>query len=295
MTGNKNPVRPSRFGPDDTLGAINLITPEKMVEAARLVKTGKTYSMALVATPNTPGYNLRRYEIHVVAPVNSTGVPLAKNKVTGYDEYISVWGGLGTHLDGLGHVGVDHHYYNGRHANEIYDFAGLKLYGTHALPPIVTRGVMLDIAAWKGVDMMKGGEVITVDDIKATAKAQNTEIRSGDVVVLRTGWVKMLDIDGQAYLSASPGIGLAAAQYLADCGVVIIGADQATTEVHPAEDPETFAPVHQLNLAHNGVYHLQLLTLEDLHKNNVHEFMFCLGLPRLYGATQMVANPFAVV
>lgn len=295
MTGNINPVHPSRFGSDDTLGAINLITPEKMVQAAKLVKTGKTFSMALVATPQTPGYNLRRYEIHVVSPINGTGAPIGKNKITGYDEVISVWGGLGTHLDGLGHAGVNHHYYNGLHADEIYTFAGLKKLGTHALPPIVTRGVMLDIAAWKSVDMMKGGEVITVDDIKATARAQNIEIQSGDVVVLRTGWVKMLDRDGQAYLNSSPGIGMAAAQYLADCGVVIIGADQATTEVHPAEDPATFAPVHQLNLAHNGVYHLQLLTLEELHHNRIYEFMFCLGLPRLYGATQMVANPFAVV
>lgn len=294
MSATDCPVRPSRFGADDCLGAINLITPQKMVEAAKLVKRGKTYSMALVATPQTPGYSLRRYEIHVVSPVTGTGAPIASNQITGYDEYISVWGGLGTHLDGLGHVGINHYYYNGRHADEIYDFAGLKQYGTHALPPIVTRGVMLDIAAWKGVDMMQGGEVITVDDLRATARAQNVELLSGDVVVLRTGWIKMIDIDGPAFLASSPGIGLEAAQYLADCGVVIIGADQATTEVHPAEDPATFAPVHQLNLAQNGVYHLQLLTLEDLHENRVHEFMFCLGLPRLHGASQMIANPFAV-
>lgn len=295
MTGSQCPVRPSHFGPNDTLGAINLITPEKMVQASKLVRSGKTYSMALIATPKTPGYTLRRYEIHIVAPINGTGMPVGANRVTGYDEYLSVWGGLGTHLDGLGHVGIDHYYYNGTHANDFYDFAGLKKFGTHALPPIVTRGLMLDIAAWKGVDMMQGGEVITVDDIRATASAQNVEIQSGDVVVLRTGWIKMIEIDGQKFLGSSPGVGLEAAQYLADCGVVIIGADQATTEVHPAEDPATFAPGHQLNLAQNGVYHLQLLTLEELHQNRVHEFMFCLGLPRLYGATQMVANPFAVI
>ncbi|MCF6275852.1 MAG: cyclase family protein, partial [Robiginitomaculum sp.] len=167
-------------------------------------------------------------------------------------------------------------------------------FGTETLPPICTRGLFLDIAALRGVDVMEPGDVITSTDIKAAMERQAVEIRSGDVVMLRTGWITTVDTAPEKFIGPVPGLGKEGAQYLADAEVVIIGVDQYSTEVMPAEDADDFIPVHQLDLAINGVYHLQNVTLEELARDKVNEFMFVLGLPKFVGATQMTANPIAI-
>ncbi|VAW00919.1 Probable polyketide cyclase [hydrothermal vent metagenome] len=288
------PWYPSRFGADDEIGALNFLQPENILAATALVKRGETYSLAIPTGPETPAYPPRSFQMNIVSPGQYGGSTWGKNKAGGIDEFFTVWPGIGTHFDGLGHIAIGHKFYNGSPSEEVYDHTGVKKFGTETIPPIVTRGVLLDIAALRGVDIMEPGDVITPGDIEAAMERQGVEIRSGDVVMLRTGWIKTAETEPEKFIGSVPGLGKTGAQYLADAEVVIIGVDQYSTEVMPAEDADEFIPVHQLDLAINGVYHLQNVMLEDLARDGVNEFMFVLGLPKFVGATQMTANPVAI-
>jgi kynurenine formamidase len=289
MTDN---AKPGRFGAADEIGAVNLLTAEHVVRAAALVKRGKVYSLSVPVTPKSLGYAQRKYEVHIHAPL---GLPvMASNRVCGLDEFVMIWPGLGTHVDGLGHVGIDGRYYNGLGLPDFAAAEGLKKLGTEKIPPVAARGVMLDITAVRGVEMLEGGEAITVADIEQALAREKLSLATGDVVLLRTGWIRVRDEDPQRYLASSPGLGKEAARFLARHGVVVVGCDQGSTDVHPAEDPTEFAPVHQINLTENGIYQLQHITLEALARDGVHEFMFVLGIPRLAGTSQMMVDPLAI-
>lgn len=285
---------PSRFGADDEIGALNFLSAAKIVQAAKLVEKGKTYSLAVPTGPDTPAYPPRSFQMHIVSPAQYGGTTWGVNQAGGIDEFMITWAGIGTHFDGLGHIAINNIFYNGNSADDVYQHTGVKKFGTHTIPPIVTRGVLLDIAALRGVDVMEPGEVITPEDLEAAQKRQNIQIETGDVVLLRTGWIKLLDSDPEKFMGSVPGIGKAAAEYFAIKETTIVGTDQYSTEVMPAEEEDEFIPVHQLNLAINGIYQLQNLQLEELAADGVSEFLFVLGLPRFVGATQMTANPVAI-
>jgi hypothetical protein len=285
---------PSRYGADDTLGAINLLSPDKVVQAARLVTTGKTYALGVLTGPDTPAYAPRRFAMTVLQPGDGTGASAGSNRTTGNDDMMTTWLGIGSQIDGLGHVGIDHRYYNGLHASEFVTAEGLTRLGTHALPPIVTRGVLLNIARLMNQDMLPEGTAINGNEIRAAAQAQGVTIEQGDVVLLHTGWLNMADQDPQRFIAVQPGLGVDGARYLAGLGVVAVGADSAALEVVPHEDPAQAFPVHQELLAKNGVYILESMDTRELAADGVSEFLFVLGQPRFVGAVQAVINPVAI-
>lgn len=295
MSGLTIQPAPSRFGKGDERGALNLLNAQSILSAAPLIRSGKTYSLAVVTDADTPAYGNRNFAIQVMEPALYGGATWGDTKANAIDEFMMVWPGTGTHIDGLGHVGIDRVFYDQTPGSDFYDFSGLKKFGTHSLPPIVGRGIMIDVAASKGVAMLDGGQAILPSDLREALDRQGLAIESGDIVMIRTGWMALMRENPERYLASAPGIGIEAAQYLADCGVVMIGSDQASTEVYPAERPGEFAPVHQLNLAVNGVYHLQNAYLDDLAADAVNEFFFVLGVPRFFGASQMTVNPVAIV
>lgn len=141
---------------------------------------------------------------------------------------------------------------------------------------------------------MEPGDVVTVEDLEAAQKAQGVEIRRGDVVIVHTGWLSMLEEDPQAFIRQEPGIGVAAARYLVEKGVVAIGADNWGVEAVPHEDPATFFPAHVETLARAGVYLLENIDTRGLIADGVHEFLFVLGHARVKGAVQMIINPVAI-
>lgn len=285
---------PSKYGADDTLGAINNLSPARVLEAARLVKTGKTYALGVAVGRETPAYGTRSFQLFVAQGNDGTGATLGTNRATGNDDFVFAWLGIGTQIDGLGHLGIDHRYYNGVHASEFVRPDGLIRYGTHALPPIVTRGVLLDIAGLKGVDRMAGGTAINRADLVAAAERQGVEVRTGDVVLLHTGWQAMAAQDPAKFLASEPGLGVEGAEYLAGLGVVAVGADGWALEVVPMEDPQQAFPVHQVLLARNGVYILENIQTAELAADRAYEFLFVLGQPRFVGAVQAIINPVAI-
>ncbi len=285
---------PSRYGTDDTLGAINNLSPEKLVQAAKLVTHGKTYRLGVETGPTSPAYPPRSYSMTVLQLSDGTGTPMGSNKATGNDDLLNFWMGIGSQLDGLGHMGIEHRYYNGTHAKDFVVNTGLKKYSIHNLPPIATRGVLLDIAKLKGVDIVAEGTAINQAEIEAAAKAAGVKIEKGDIVLFHTGWLNVMDTDAKRFMAGEPGLGVGGAKYLASLGVVAVGSDTWAVEVLPSEDPAQAFPVHPELLAKNGVYILENMDTRGLAKDGVSEFLFVLGAPRFVGAVQAVINPVAI-
>lgn len=285
---------PSRYGAGDTLGALNELSPEHVLAAAKLVKTGKSYALGVETGRSTPAYGARSFELFAVASGDGSGGTLGSNRATFHDDWMLTWLGIGTQIDGLGHFGIDHVYYNGNGVADVFAPEGLKKFATHELPPIVTRGLLLDIAALKGVPFLQEGTPIHRADIEAALERQQLEIRAGDVVILHTGWQRFATADPTRFLAGMPGLAVDGAEWLASKRVVAVGADTWGLDVLPAEDPDEAFPVHQVLLAKNGTYILENIRTEELVADQGWEFLFVLGQPRFVGAVQMVINPIAI-
>ena len=287
---------PSQYGADDTLGAINNLSAEGVVKAAQLIKTGKVYSLAMPTGPKTPAYGNRNYQIltnHIYAGDSPTA---GANKLQGFDDLVISWLGVGTQIDGFGHVGIDGKHYNGVPTEDVIRPNGAIKYGIHTLPPIVGRGILLDMAAAAGVTQLSERTIFESAALQTAAKRQGVEIRKGDVVLLHTGWLSVAAEDGERFLSKTPGIGIDGATWLADKGVVAIGADTWAIEGWPtnAKLPDHFLPVHGLLLVKRGVHILENIKTAELAADKAYEFFFILAAPRLVGALQSPVHPVAI-
>jgi kynurenine formamidase len=283
----------SKWGPNDEIGAANYMTPELTVKAAQLVKTGKTYALGIETNSKTPAFPPRGFKITIVQP-GQAGIPgLGPSKTTYNDDIIDGWVGVGSQIDGLGHIGVEFVYYNGVKQADFADASGLKKYGVEKIPPLVARGVLLDMAAHFGTDVVKEGTAFNSKEIEAVAKKQGVEIRQGDVVLFHTGWTSLIGKDDKRYNTAEPGLGVDGAKYLVGKGVVAVGADNWGLEVLPFESKNIFE-VHQILLPMNGTYFLENMNTAALAADKGYEFMFVLGVPRITGAVQGIINPVAI-
>lgn len=284
---------PSPHGPDDRLGAINYITPEKTARAAKLITTGKSYALGMVIGRDTPAYGPRSYDVTVLQLSDGTGASAGSNKATFNDDIVRTWQGIGSQLDGLGHMGTEHTYYNGVKASEFVATDGLKQFSIHSLPPIATRGILLDMTKHFGATPVPDGTPFNKAEIEAAATAASVIIEPGDIVIFHTG--KMAATAGDAELApGEPGLGVEGARYLASLGVVAVGADTWGLDVIPFENPEHVFPAHPVLLAENGVYLLENMVTDELAADNVTEFFFSLGAPRLEGTVQAMINPVAI-
>lgn len=283
----------SKWGADDEIGAANNMTPDLVVKAASLVKTGKTYPLGMIVDAKTPAYPPRSFKITIVQPGQAGSPGLGPNKATYNDDIIDTWVGIGSQIDGLGHLGVEHVYYNGNKLADFADPTGLKKLGVEKIPPIVTRGVLLDMAAYYNTDVVKEGTAFNSKEIEEVAKKQGVEIRQGDVVIFHTGWLSLVGKDDKRYSAGEPGLGVDGAKYLTSKGVVAIGADTWALEVLPFESPNIFE-VHQILLAMNGTYILENMDTAALAKDKGYEFLFVLGQPRWRGGVQAMINPIAI-
>jgi kynurenine formamidase len=230
----------------------------------------------------------------VLPHADGTGTPLGSNRATGNDDLMVTFMGIGSQIDGLGHMGIEHMYYNGNRAKGFVTTTGLTKLGTHKLPPIVTRGVLLDMTRGYNTDMLAEGTTFNRMEIESAAKAQGVKIREGDVVLFHTGWMKLMGNDNERFMAGEPGLGLDGARYLARLGVVAIGADTWGLEAVPAEDRTQVFPVHPELLAKNGVYILENMDTHALAADEAWEFLFVLGQPKFVGAVQAIINPVAI-
>ncbi len=282
---------PSQWGPDDQRGAANRITPAKVLEAVSLIKEGKIYQLGRVYEVGMPLVGTRHYSLMIPHTTDPSG----ENQLTSHDEIFSGQiGQVGTQFDGLGHVGIGDLYYNGFNRHDFAKPGGLTKLGVENVGVFFTRGVLIDIAGYKGVEHLEGGYEITLADLKGALKRQGTEIKPGDFVLFHTGWGKFWMTDNERYGATEPGIGLEAGKYLVDQQIVIAGADTWAIEVVPNPNESLSFPVHQLFLPKNGIYNLENLITENLVRDKAYEFAFVFSPLRLKGATGSPGNPIAI-
>ncbi len=298
---------PSKWGAGDTLGAVNEITPEVVLNAVRTVTEGKRYNLGQITSRDTPASGTRMFELFVFsAGADGLGAPIGDNQLNFFDDWMITYMGVGSQIDGLGHITIGDTFYNGFRSKDFFRSDGLTKMGIESLPPIVTRGVVLDMVGYfqtqgskavirrDGVDMLAGGTVFNRAEIEGAAARQGIEFQKGDVILFHTGYMKMAEIDGPASLASWPGVGVEGAVFLAGKNPVAIGADTLGTEVHPAEIEGHFVPVHQELLVKRGIYILENMVTAELVADEAWEFLFTLGAARFQGAVQMIINPVAV-
>lgn len=291
---NKEPWYPSKYGPGDRVGAVNNLSAEGTLYAAGLISRGISVPLSIVTHDQTPTFAPRKCQMIITQSKDGTGILKGNNQISANDDLLISHCGVGTHIDGLGHIGIEHYYYNGVHASEFVESNGIKIFGTESIPPIVTRGVLLDMTRIFGSDPIIPGTPINTPEIKEALKSQDLVIKKGDVVLLHTGWLDTMYQDSENYILSESGLGVDGACYLVDNSIVAVGADNAALEVIPFEDPDKYYPVHEMLLPRNGVYILENVNTKQLADEKIYEFMFVLGVPRFRGAVQMVANPIAI-
>jgi kynurenine formamidase len=288
---------PSEWGPQDQRGAANRMTPDKVREAVRLIREGKVYQLGHTYEYGMPLMGKRHFSL--VIPGSPTGGPDGENRGVYHDEMFSgEIGQIGTQLDGLGHIGVrmggDDFFYNGFRRSEFGKAYGLEKLGVEHIGVFFTRGVLLDMAAYKGVARMNVGEVITPEDLDGALKKEGLTINAGDVVLLRTGHGQLWMKDNEAFGKGEPGIGVPAARWLCAKKITLVGSDTWATEVVPPENKKRPFEAHQVLLTRNGVYNIENLALEELAHDKVYEFAFIFAPLPLKGATGSPGNPIAV-
>jgi len=287
----------SHWGPDDQLGSANLISTERTLEAAKLIKQGKSMPLGIVIGPDTPAFPPRSLSLQVVQPNQHGGQKLSSFGYEGNynDDLLQTWIGIGSQLDGLGHLGEDGMYYNCLDEKEISAISGLTKLGTHAVPPLIGRAVIIDMAKHMGKDVLAAGEHFGEAEITAAMEAQQITVNEGDIVLFHTGWTDgMMESDPTAWGSTEPGLNNEGAVFMASMNPMAVGADTWGLEAIPPKEGDKVFYGHVTLLKDNGIYILETMNTGPLVAEGVQEFMFVLGQPLIKGTVQAMINPVAL-
>lgn len=295
------------WGEGDQAGSTNWYTkPEVVQRAAAEVDTGKTYRLGRVYEVGMPLFGSRVFALRTQG--SPTGGPFGGNNIVWHDEFLATEiGQVGTQFDGLGHIGVmvggpgdkdNMRFYNGFTETEIGGSYGLNALGTEQLHPITARGILLDIAAARGVEMMEAGEVITMADVEAALEAQGMagyEFAEGDGIFFHTGWGKLWMEDNERFNAGVPGIGMEVARWMSDdVKVGVTGADTWPTEVVPNPDPACAFCIHQHLITRHGIVNQENMIFDDLIADGVYTFMYVYSPAPIKGATGSMGAPVAI-
>jgi len=296
------PWWPSRYGADDQLGSLNEITPEVALRAVGLVKRGQTLDLGRVLDADTPKFPGRYWHqtvdlsAHVtnLRRLDAQGKGWGKNEINWITEIQAGTFQVGTQLDSIGHIQIGERFYNGWTVKDVVEPWGLNRFGMETVPPIVTRGVLVDVAAFKGKARLDRGYVISVEDVDDALARQGVELRPGDAVLFHTGWGGLWGKDNGTFLSGEPGPGMALIESLYERRVAIVGADTWSLGPVPGEDPQRPFLVPQTMYVKMGLFGLENLATEELAGKRVYEFLFVLTHGKIRGSTAAVVAPVAV-
>jgi kynurenine formamidase len=282
---------PSKWGAADERGSGNHMMPANVLRAARLIKTGQTFELSHVIGRDMPLNPGRQFDVHTK---RSTG-PFGTNQRYSNEELVvSEIGQVGTQFDGFTHQAIDRLLYNCVKMDEVATRTGFSKMGMEKVGTLMTRGVLIDIAGLKGVDVLQINYEITAADLEQALQKQGISVEPGDAVLIYTGWSKHWGVDNKLYTSGCPGIGLGAAEWLIKRDPMLLGSDNWPVEIAPNPDKALSLPVHNLALTVNGVHLLENLVLEDLAKVRVYEFAFVMQPLKLQGATGSTVAPTAL-
>jgi len=282
---------PSQWGVDDERGAANLQTPQTVLKATKLIREGKVYELGKLLDASMPRSPGRSFALEL----KRTGGPNGRNQQRGNEETVyTELGQMGTQFDGLAHQGLGPYLYNCIENDKVAARSGFAKLGVEKVGSLFTRGVMLDIARLKGVDILPDDYEITVADLEEAMRRQEVDFGEADAVLIRTGWGRLYAVDNARFMKGEPGIGVAAAEFLARRNVMMVGSDNWAVEVRPNPDRDLFLPVHGFMLTVNGIFLVENLDLEGLSRDKVNEFAFIVQPLKLKGGTGSSIAPMAV-
>jgi kynurenine formamidase len=288
-----------RWGADDERGTTNLITPERLVAAAALVRTGRIFDLGIAFDDKGPQPGgVRSNPSHLMS---ATGQ--GQDLPGGFryaDDYVFMPLQAATQWDGLAHVFYDDHLYNGFPASSVTPKGAQHVAIDKQGKGIAGRGVLLDVAAHRGVPWLAAGQAITPADLDEVADRQGVSIGAGDIVIFRTGWRRMFLAtgDARAFQSSQPGLSMACCEWLHAHDVAAVCSDNAVIEVSPAEDPTAMLPVHMVLIRDMGMTLGEIFDLEELAADcaadGVWEFFFCAPPLKVTGGVGSPINPLAI-
>lgn len=282
---------PSKWGAGDERGSGNLMTPATVLRAASLIRTGETFELGYELSNDIPFFGNRRFDVFT----KRTNVTPGSNQRASNEELVvTELGQVGTQIDGFTHQTIGTSLYNCVALDAAATRTGFSSLGIEKTGTLMTRGVMIDVAALKGVDMLPDTYEITAQDLQGALKQQNLALQPGDAVIINTGWGRLWKKDNVRYLKSNPGIGIGAAQWLVTQNPMLVGSDNWSVEVVHNPDPQLNEPVHQIMLTVNGIHLIESLKLDDLATKHVYEFAFVVQPLKIKGGTGSTVAPVAI-
>ncbi len=303
------------WGAGDEVGALNEMTPESVLKAVQLVQKGQVYDLGVaydrtsyIWPGHSPGEIITFRSPEGVRRQKDLAFTLPENGNTSLTTWHScalfVNDNVATQIDGLGHVvmGDDNHWYNGFTEAEWGGNWGIRKADAETIPPIVARGVLIDVAGYKGVEALPSQYIITVEDLQAALGKQGTQLQFGDVVLIRTGTLRYWGEAGGDHEKIrehdSAGIQLPAAKWLVEeHGALLIGSDTSGLEMYspPPAGSSSFIPVHNYLLIEQGVHIGEYHYLEQLAAEQVYEFLYIAATNKIKGAAAgFTMRPLAI-
>ena len=282
---------PSKWGAGDELGSVNHMGPATVLRAARLIREGRVIDLGQVLSSDMPLGGTRHFDLYM-KPTRMS--PESNNRGSNEEIIVAEMGQVGTQFDGFTHQTIGDDLYNCIDQNEVMTRSGFTRLGIENVGTLMTRGVLIDVAALKGVDVLPESYEITVDDLQQALDRQGVAIQPADAVLIHTGWGTYWDTDGERFSANGPGIGLPAGQWLVEQDPMLVGADNVPVEVSPNPDPELSTPVHQIMLVINGIHLVERMKLDELAAAGVYEFAFVVQPLKLKGATGSTVAPAAI-
>ena len=282
---------PSKWGAGDELGAVNHMGPETVLRAAGLIREGRVIELGQVLSSDMPVGGTRHFDLYM-KPTRMS--PESNRRGSNEEIIVAEMGQVGTQFDGFTHQTIGDDLYNCIDQNEVMTRSGFTRLGIENVGTLMTRGVLIDVAALKGVAVLPESYEITVDDLQQALDRQGVALEPADAVLIHTGWGTFWDTDGDRFSANGPGIGLAAGQWLVEQDPMLVGADNVPVEVSPNPDPELSTPVHQVMLVINGIHLVERMKLNELAAAGVYEFAFVVQPLKLKGATGSTVAPVAI-
>ena len=294
----------SPWGPTDEIGTLNLMTEESRLRILSRIRSGKTYDLSVeyfVGMPSfhqlgDPGYQYwLTHTPHGTVVDNPNGLGATMNaKVSYTGDAISMYTHMGTHIDALNHFGLNGRIWNGFTPEQHLGDKGWKKTGAEKIPPIIARGVLIDVAAYRGQSPLTNNYRVNAADLKGALQWQNVRLEKGDVVLIRTGQAQHYG-DAGKFLHEYPGINLDAVKWLIESqGAMLLGADNLSFEAFPPEREDNWVPVHTYLLAERGVMFIEQMFLEELSRERVYEVAFIAAALKLRGASGSPMRPMAI-
>lgn len=300
LGGDPEAATTSPWGPDDEIGRLNMITPQRSAEVLARIDGSEAFDLAVtyeMGMPYWPVAGDPKYDIYMThTPQGSVNEDLSGAGAQAHERHsyagsaISMYSHTGTHLCSLSHIGLGGTFWNGWTAEKNLGSRAWNVGGV--VPPIVARGILLDVATLHGLDCLGDSHAITAAELDRCCERQGVAPAEGDVVLVRTGRMTRFG-DPKAFIETPPGLGMGAAKALIEeHGAMCVGLDVGG-EVLPPEEPGTFLPVHAYLLSKAGAPVFENLWLEDLAAAEVWEFAFLAAPLKLAGSTGMPVRPLA--